>query len=333
MKTPRLALVLLFVGALAGGIGAGFSRHALAARNSSGTYALPSGNPVTSGSTISSTWANSTLTDIGTELTNSLDRSGRGAMTAPLQLSSGTSSSPGLTFSAETGTGLYRNAANDIRMSVAGTAQQTWSTSAINLNQPTTVTGNLSSTGTISAGVDTTTTRVTLVDSASANDGTLSTGGRLLFGQANGGEGITSRRTVTGTGAQFGIDVWAGGVNRFSVGNADGLHIPGTSATNPGSPIGASYAILLAGSTFGSIGTQSTASFTTSVSGVNAAMVCSSNWTGRSAPGLTPTGAANQNTIVSCQCAAGAITIFVTNTSTAGLGGGPGGTIYARCTG
>ena len=37
-------------------------------RNGSGTYSLPSGNPVVTGTTISSTWANNTLTDIATAL-------------------------------------------------------------------------------------------------------------------------------------------------------------------------------------------------------------------------------------------------------------------------
>ena len=37
-------------------------------RNGSGTYTLPVGNPVVSGTTITSAWANSTLTDIATAL-------------------------------------------------------------------------------------------------------------------------------------------------------------------------------------------------------------------------------------------------------------------------
>ena len=40
----------------------------LAARNSAGTYSLPVGNPVTSGTTITSTWANSTITDLARAL-------------------------------------------------------------------------------------------------------------------------------------------------------------------------------------------------------------------------------------------------------------------------
>lgn len=40
-------------------------------RNGAGIYSLPSGNPVVTGSTISSSWANNTLSDIATALTNS----------------------------------------------------------------------------------------------------------------------------------------------------------------------------------------------------------------------------------------------------------------------
>jgi hypothetical protein len=38
--------------------------------NGLGTYVLPIGNPVVTGSTISTLWANSTLSDIATALTN-----------------------------------------------------------------------------------------------------------------------------------------------------------------------------------------------------------------------------------------------------------------------
>jgi hypothetical protein len=51
------------------------SKTLLGARNSSGTFSLVSGNPVVTGTTISTTWANNTLSDIATELTDSLSRS------------------------------------------------------------------------------------------------------------------------------------------------------------------------------------------------------------------------------------------------------------------
>ena len=53
-------------------------------RNGSGTYQLPAGNPVVTGTTISSTWANNTLTDIATALTNSIAADGQTPITGAL---------------------------------------------------------------------------------------------------------------------------------------------------------------------------------------------------------------------------------------------------------
>jgi hypothetical protein len=55
-------------------------------RNGSGTYTLPAGNPVVTGTTISSTWANTTLTDIGTALTGSLATDGQTTATGNLKM-------------------------------------------------------------------------------------------------------------------------------------------------------------------------------------------------------------------------------------------------------
>lgn len=53
-------------------------------RNGSGTYSLPAGNPVVTGTTISSTWANNTLTDMATALTNSIAADGQTPITGAL---------------------------------------------------------------------------------------------------------------------------------------------------------------------------------------------------------------------------------------------------------
>ena len=58
------------------------------ARNGSGTYSLPAGNPVTTGTTISSTWANSTLSDISTALTASIAYDGQTTPIANLPMGS-----------------------------------------------------------------------------------------------------------------------------------------------------------------------------------------------------------------------------------------------------
>ena len=55
-------------------------------RNGSGTYTLPAGNPVVTNTTISSTWANTTLADIATALSGSLASDGQTTATGNLQM-------------------------------------------------------------------------------------------------------------------------------------------------------------------------------------------------------------------------------------------------------
>jgi len=55
-------------------------------RNGTGTYTLPAGNPVVTGTTISSTWSNNTLSDIATALTGSLASDGQTTATGSLKM-------------------------------------------------------------------------------------------------------------------------------------------------------------------------------------------------------------------------------------------------------
>ncbi len=89
-------------------------------RNSSGVYSLPAGNPVLTNTLISSTWANSTLSDVANEVTNSLDRNGRGSMLAPFKNVDGTVALPGMTYGNEPATGFFRKSAAVIGVSVGG---------------------------------------------------------------------------------------------------------------------------------------------------------------------------------------------------------------------
>ena len=89
-------------------------------RDSGGNYSLPAGNPVVSGTTIDSSWANNTLPDLGTEVQSSLDRSGRGAMLAALKAYVGTVGAPGVTFSGDTDNGLYWIGANEWGVTTGG---------------------------------------------------------------------------------------------------------------------------------------------------------------------------------------------------------------------
>lgn len=89
-------------------------------RNSSGTYALPAGNPVVTNTLIQSTWANTTLSDVSTAMTDSLDRNGRGAMLAPLKNVDGTAVAPALSFSSEGTLGIYRVSAGVLGFAAGG---------------------------------------------------------------------------------------------------------------------------------------------------------------------------------------------------------------------
>ena len=93
-------------------------------RNGSGTYTLPAGNPVVSGTTITSAWANSTLNDIATALTGSVAADGQTPMTGTLNL------------------GTNR---------ITGVANGTLPTDAINLSQlnDPSITGNVDILGTL----------------------------------------------------------------------------------------------------------------------------------------------------------------------------------------
>ena len=95
-------------------------------RNGSGVYSLPAGNPVVTGTSISSTWANNTLSDLATAMTGSVASDGQTPMTGNLDMNS---------------------------QKVVLLANGTVSTDAINLGQLTaaltnpTITGNLTVTG------------------------------------------------------------------------------------------------------------------------------------------------------------------------------------------
>jgi hypothetical protein len=75
-------------------------------RNGSGTYTLPAGNPVVSGTVIATTWANNTMNDLAAAMTDSVAADGQTPMTGPLNMNSnkvtnlatGTISGDGINF-------------------------------------------------------------------------------------------------------------------------------------------------------------------------------------------------------------------------------------------
>jgi len=57
-------------------------------RNGSGVYTLPAGNPVVSGTVIASSWANNTMNDLASAITDSVAADGQTPMTGPLNMNS-----------------------------------------------------------------------------------------------------------------------------------------------------------------------------------------------------------------------------------------------------
>tara|TARA_B110000503_G_scaffold49068_1_gene79734 strand:+ start:3007 stop:4776 length:1770 start_codon:yes stop_codon:yes gene_type:complete len=104
-------------------------------RDSSGNYTLVAGNPVLSGEVIASSWANNTLDDISTALTNSLDRNGQGGMLAAFRFADGTKEEPGASWSSEITSGFYRPASStgDLRVSILSSDIMRWNSSGAQL--------------------------------------------------------------------------------------------------------------------------------------------------------------------------------------------------------
>ena len=95
-------------------------------RSVSGNYTLPL-PPVVPNTTIEADWANTTDDDIAQALTDSLDRYGRGGMAAPFRLVDGSETVPAFAFASETGTGLWRDGAGVLAVSVQGAKVGQWS--------------------------------------------------------------------------------------------------------------------------------------------------------------------------------------------------------------
>ena len=111
---------------------------------SSGTYTLPAGNPVVTGTTVSSTWANNTLNDIAAALTASIANDGQTPILANIPMNSkkitglaaGTTSGDALSYG-QTGmgalngsTGTFSGALTAVGYTFTGTTSGTFTMSA-----------------------------------------------------------------------------------------------------------------------------------------------------------------------------------------------------------
>ena len=97
-------------------------------RNGAGVYSLPAGNPVVTATTITSSWANTTMTDIGTALTGSLAADGQTTVTANIPMNG--FKITGIAVATTTGDALsYGRAATVTTLSATATTVTTLTTS------------------------------------------------------------------------------------------------------------------------------------------------------------------------------------------------------------
>ena len=174
-------------------------------RNGSGTYTLPAGNPVTSGTLIEASWANTTMSDLASAITDSLARNGEGGMTAPMRFADGNVGSPGLSWTNETSTGLYRNGSGDMRVSLQGVDVSIWNSAGLTIPsaKALTVQGNATVGGTFGATGATTLSSTLAVTGAATLSSTLDVTGQATLsgavGVGTGTIGSGSKVEVRGT--------------------------------------------------------------------------------------------------------------------------------------
>ena len=309
-----------------------FHGSSLAARNASGTYSSPSADFV-SGTVINSSTMNAKLTDLGTEITDSLSRTGKGGMLARLRGIDGTSALPAYSFTSETTLGLYRAGAADFRASSNSTDIQKWSSTAITLYQATTLEEGLTVTNSTANGAGTTST-----GNGSGAGGVFTGGatgaGLTSTGGATGGRGITLQGTGANSGAfATGGPNSVGGTFTGGSGNAGGLDGFGTGTGAGLTGVGGATGVGVVGSggaTGGGggvfIGTGNGAGATTTGSGSGSGLTSTGGPTGF---GIDSTGGATTG-------AAGRFTAMGGNSSgviSQGVGTGSGLTSTGGATG
>lgn len=74
---------------------------------------------------------NENFEDLGDEITNSVAVDGQSTLTGQFKAANGSVSAPGITFGADTDSGIYRIGANDLGMGVNGALVQEWTTAGI----------------------------------------------------------------------------------------------------------------------------------------------------------------------------------------------------------
>jgi hypothetical protein len=194
-----------------------FASLTVASRNAAGTMSAANG-PYIGHTTISVTQVNSRFSDVESEITDSLSRSGKGGMLAALRGVDGAVSAPAYSFTSEVGSGLYRIGASDLGWAIGGAKklELTGSLFSTTVAQTNTIAAGAAFTGlsgaagsNVTIGIGRTVAEGALAVSAGANqfaqgsaagDIVLRTTGSKLWVDTNSGTGTPSLAIAAGNG-------------------------------------------------------------------------------------------------------------------------------------
>lgn len=90
-------------------------------------------NTFVPGTVISADDVNENFTTVATAIDDNLPRNGMEAMTGQLQIIAGSASAPGIAFSSDTNTGMYRVAADEVGFATGGTMRMSLSSAGMTL--------------------------------------------------------------------------------------------------------------------------------------------------------------------------------------------------------
>ena len=174
-------------------------------RNGSGIYSLAAGNPVVTGTTVSSTWANSTLTDIASALTTSIASDGQTVISANIPMNS--KKLTGLAAPTLAGDALSFGAVATISTLTATTVNSALNGS-LGATTPSTV---VATTGTFKGTAGVNTTGVSLSDTTTGSNNILltNTSGALQLGIESSAGGVL----ITGSAPYSTVIAAASGKN------------------------------------------------------------------------------------------------------------------------
>ncbi len=186
--------------------------------NGSGTFVInTSGQPVVTGTVISSTAFNALTADLGTGLSTAITKDGQTTTTAKIpfaqgisaavasNFAAGTVAAPSIYLSTDTGTGLYRIGANNDGFAISGTKLLDFGSALLGVTGALTVSTTLGVTGASTLAALSATTGAFSGQLTNTAGGTFFVGSGATTGQAN------MQFSNTGGGAQIGIETSAGG--------------------------------------------------------------------------------------------------------------------------